>query len=470
MSSPSKSSLRRWAAVLLPGALLYFCPLPGLSAEQRHLLAFFIATIISFVARPVPMGVSTLVTMTLIGLTGTLAPSQIFAGFSNSVVWLVFSAFLFARAVTKTHLGLRIAYFFISRFARTPLTLGYSVAISDLVLAPFVPSDTARGGGIIAPVVRSLATALGSEPGPTANRIGAYLTLVAFHCTYTASAMFLTGMAANPLIAEFARNLAHVDLSWGRWALAASVPGLCSFALIPWLLYQLHPPELTNTEHAQAYARHCLAEMGVMSREQRRLVIIMLCVIAGWITTPLHGITNTFIALGGVCAILLTEVVTWGDLIGDTKAWDTLSWFAPMLVMAEAHHDQGVITVLLAPVFGHLHSWPWAVSLAVLAALYLYAHYGFASMTAHVTALYPGFLGAALATGAPPMLAVLPLAFISNLNAGITHYGTGSAPVYFSPGFVSQNTWWTLGFALSLVNLAIWLGVGLVWWQLIGLW
>ncbi len=470
MTSPSKLSLRRWAVVLVPGVLLYFCPVLGLNDDQRHLLAFFVATIISFVARPVPMGVSTLVTMTLIALTGTLPPSRIFAGFSNSVVWLVFSAFLFARAVTKTHLGLRVAYFFISRFARTPLTLGYSVAISDLVLAPFVPSDTARGGGIIAPVVRSLATALGSEPGPTANRIGAYLTLVGFHCTYAASAMFLTGMAANPLIAEFARNLAHVDLTWGRWALAASVPGLCSFALIPWLIYQLQPPELTNTEHAQAYARQRLKEMGAMSREQRLLVVIMLGVIAGWITTPLHGITNTFIALAGVCAILLTEVVTWADLIGDTKAWDALSWFAPMLVMAEALNEQGVITVLLTPVFGHMHSWPWAVSLAALAALYLYAHYGFASMTAHVTALYPGFLGAALATGAPPMLAVLPLAFLSNLNAGITHYGTGSAPVYFSPGFVSQNTWWTLGFVISLVNLAVWLGVGLVWWQLIGLW
>lgn len=470
MSSPSPFSLRRWIVVLLPGVLLYFLPLPDLNVEQRHLLAFFVAIIISFVARPVPMGLSALVTMTLVALTGTLPPARIFAGFSNTVVWLVFSAFLFARAVTKTHLGLRVAYFFISRFARTPLTLGYSVAISDLVLAPFVPSDTARGGGIIAPVVRSLATALGSEPGPTANRIGAYLTLVAFHCTYSASAMFLTGMAANPLIAEFARNLAHVDLTWGRWALAASVPGLCSFALIPWLLYQLHPPELGSTEHAQAYARHQLAEMGAMSREQRMLVFIMLAVIAGWMTTPLHGITNTFIALAGVCAILLTEVVSWPDLIGDTKAWDALSWFAPMLVMAEALNEQGVMTVIFAPVFGHLHSWPWPVSIAVLAVLYLYAHYGFASMTAHVTALYPGFLGAALATGAPPMLAVLPLAFLSNLNAGITHYGTGSAPVYFSPGFVSQNTWWTLGFVLSLVNLAIWLGVGLVWWQLIGLW
>lgn len=470
MSLPASIPLRRWAVVLVPGVLLYFAPLPGLQPEQRHLLAFFVAMIVSFMARPIPMGVSVLVTMTLVALTNTLAPNRIFAGFGNNIVWLVFSAFLFARAVSKTQLALRIAYFFISRFARTPLTLGYSVAISDLVLAPFVPSDTARGGAIIAPVVRGLATALGSEPGPTANRIGAYLTLVGFHCTYAASAMFLTGMAANPLIADFAGRIGHVDLTWGRWALAASVPGLCTFALVPWLLHQLHPPELKETENARALARDRLAQMGPMARDQVVLVVIMLIVVAGWVTTPLHGIPNTFVALAGVCAILLTGVVTWPELLGDTKTWDTISWFGPLIVMADALNETGVIAFLFTPIFAHMHGWPWAVALAVLAALYLYAHYGFASMTAHVTALYPVFLGAALAAGVPPMVAVLTFAFLSNLNAGITHYGTGSAPVYFSPGYVSQSTWWALGFALSFVNLAIWLGVGLVWWQIIGLW
>jgi DASS family divalent anion:Na+ symporter len=470
MSQPSPIPLRRWAVVVLPGVLLYFSPLPGLSADQRHLLAFFTAMIISFMARPVPMGVSVLVTMTLIALTHTLPSARIFAGFGDPVVWLVFSAFLFANAVTKTQLGLRIAYFFIARFARTPLTLGYSVAFTDLVLAPCVPSDTARGGAIVAPVVRGLATALGSEPGPTANRIGAYLTLVGFHCTYASSAMFLTGMAANPVIAKFAGQLAHVELTWGRWALAACVPGLCSFALIPWLLFHLSPPEIKDTEHAQTLARSKLDEMGPMSREQKTLVAIMVVVVAGWITTPWHGMSTTVVALAGVCAILLSAVVTWRDLLADTRAWDAISWFGPLLVLAEELNRQEIISVLFTPVFAHLHGLPWALALAAIAVLYLYAHYGFASMTAHVSALFPGFLAAALATGAPPMVAVLLLAFLSNLNAGITHYGTGSAPVYFSPGFVSQSNWWMIGFVLSLVNVAIWIGAGLVWWQLMGWW
>jgi DASS family divalent anion:Na+ symporter len=456
--------------VVVAGLALYFIPLPGFDAVQQHLLAIFAATIVALVARPVPMGVSVLIAATLLLLTGTLPLEKVLSGFGNATVWLMFSAFLFARAITTTGLGVRIAHLFISRFGHTSLTLGYSVAVSDLVLAPVVPSDTARGGGIMAPIVRSLAVALDSTPGPTANRIGTYLTLVGFHCTYAASAMFLTGMAANPLIASFARSIAHVDMTWGKWALAASVPGLCTFAIIPWLLHELCPPDLRDTEHARDHARSKLRHIGPMSRAEKFLVAIMLVVMAGWISAPWHGISNTAVALGGVCVILLLRVISWDDLLGDRSAWDALIWFALLLMMAEQLNEQGVIGLISHSVFRHIHGWPWPVTLAALSIAYLYAHYTFASMTAHVSALFPGFLAAALAAGVPAPVAVWPLAFFSNLNAGITHYGTGSAPVYFGAGYVAQNQWWTIGFVVSVVNLAIWLGVGLIWWQIIGLW
>ena len=203
VSSSRLAGWWRWAAVLVPGLLLYLLPLPDLNTVQRHLLAIFAATIVALVAQPVPMGASVVVAMTLLALTGTLPPAKVLSGFANITVWLIFTAFLFGRAFTVTGLGKRVGYLFVRRFARGPLSLGYSLAAADLVLAPFIPSDTARGGSVIFPVTRSVASALGSEPGPTAGRAGTYLILASFHTTYTASAMFLTSMAANPLIAEF---------------------------------------------------------------------------------------------------------------------------------------------------------------------------------------------------------------------------------------------------------------------------
>lgn len=456
--------------VLVPAAALLALPLPGLTPHQRHLLAIFVGTIIALIAHPVPMGVSTLAAMTLLALSGTLPPAQVLSGFSNLTVWLVFTAFLFARGVTVTRFGQRVAFFFIDRFGKSPLSLGYSLAAADLVLAPFVPSDTARGGGIMYPIARSVAEAGGSAPGPTAGRLGAFLMLVGFHATYTASAMFLTGMAANPVIAAFARQQAHVELTWLRWASGSIVPGLLALVLVPLLIRRLVPPSGHGIVEARAHARTELKALGPMGREERWLVVVMLGVMAGWITSPWHGTNNTIVALTGVTLLLLTGVLTWEDLLGERRAWDALIWFAPLLMMADALTSGGVIGVLSSSLFAQVRGWPWTTAFPVLALAYLYLHYGFASMTAHVTALYPGFIAAVLVTGAPPLVAALALGYCSSLDASLTHYGTGSAPIYFGAGYVPQGTWWRVGFFTSLLQVTLWLGLGMLWWKVLGWW
>lgn len=470
ISKTLSSKIYRWTIVLLPGLLLYFLPLAHLNSGQRHLLAVFVATIIALVAHPVPMGVSTLVALAVLALTRTLTPNQIFSGYSNTTVWLIFTAFLFSGAVISTRFGMRVAYIFIRRFGHNSLTLSYSIAASDAVLAPFIPSDTARGGGIVYPIVQSIARALGSEPGGTSNQLGAFLMLVGFHTTYTASAMFLTGMASNPLIADFARKIAHVDLTWLRWAIGASVPGLLGLLIVPWFIYRLNAPGIRDTEAARVLARDELEKMGKTSRDERWLMTVLLLVMAGWVSSPRHGIPNGIVALAGVCTLLVAEVISWDDLLSERKAWDALVWFGALIGMADALQQAGVIDVLSKVAFHYIQGWSWIAAFLVILVLYLYIHYSFASMTAQVTALYPAFLAAALASGVNPLLATLPLAYFSNLNAGITHYGTGSAPVYFGAGYVSQGTWWKVGFLVSLVNLVLWLGLGLLWWKLLGWW
>ena len=455
--------------VLVPGALLYFLPLPGLNAAQARVFGVFVATIIALVAQPVRMGVSVLMAMTLLAITGTLPPERVLRGFANVTVWLVFTAFLFSRAVTQTGFGTRVGYLFIRRFARTPLRLGYSMAAADLVLAPFIPSDTARGGGVIFPITRSVAKAFGSEPGPTARLMGSFLVLVSFHTTYTASAMFLTGMAANPLIAEFARKIGHVDLTWGRWFAGSCVPGFLALTTVPLLLFRLVKPGIQDTGPARELARQELARMGPLGRDEKWLIVIMAGVMAGWVTSPWHGIPNTFVALSGLCALLLAKVISWDDLLDEKRAWDALIWFAPLVMMSDVLSENGAIRVLSGHLFGLMAGWAWPAVLAAVVMSYCYVHYGFASMTGHVTALYPAFLGAALAGGVPPMIAALALAYFSNLNAAMTHYGTGSAPVFFGSGYVRQGEWWRIGFLISLVQAAIWLGLGSLWWSVAGI-
>ena len=462
--------MKRWAAVLLPTAILYFAPFPHFDPVQQHLLAIFAGTIIALIAQPIPMGASVLVAMTLLVLTNTLSAARALAGFSIQQVWMIFSAFIFARAMMTSGLGQRVAYAFIKSFGKSSLALGYCLAATNLVIAPFVPSDTGRGGGLIYPIARSLAAAFESEPGPSGNRIGSFLMLAGFHSTYTTSAMFLTSMVANPVIAQFALKIAHVDLTWFRWAEAACVPGGLALIVVPWLIYRWNPPSVRDTSAARVLATNELARLGPFSRDERWLTAILLAVVTGWVTSPWHPVPNAFIALSGVCAMMIAGVLSWDTLLDERRAWDALLWFAPLLMMADELVRTGVVSNLSRQVFGVMQGWPWAAGITVLVLLYLYVHYAFASMTAQTTALYSGFLTAALAMGVPPFVAVMPLGHFSNLNAGLTHYGTGSAPVFFAPGYVSQADWWRLGFLLSLVNLVIWFGIGVIWWKVLGLW
>jgi len=416
------------------------------------------------------MGVSVLISMTLLALTGTVPANRVLLGFSNQTVWLIFSAYLFARAIGSTGLGMRVAYLLIRRFASTPLRLGYAVVSAGMLVAPFVPSDTARGGGVVFPVTRSLALAFGSEPGATARRIGSFLMLVCFHGNYLASGVFLTSMVANPLIAQFAAKIGGVEITWLSWLAGSCVPALCSLLAVPYFIHRWHAPELEDTKPARELAATELERLGAMSGREKGLVVILVAVMLGWVTSPWHGIGNAFVALTGVCAQLLSGLLDWEELIAEKKAWDVLLWFAPLIMMADELNATGVVKVVSEVLFQRMAGMPWVAAIILLSLVYFYTHYVFASMTAQVTALYPAFFTAALATGAPPLLAALPIAYFSNLNAGITHYGTGSAPVFFGAGYVTEGEWWRIGFLVSLVNVTIWLGIGGAWWKAIGYW
>jgi DASS family divalent anion:Na+ symporter len=217
-------------------------------------------------------------------------------------------------------------------------------------------------------------------------------------------------------------------------------------------------------------ARDELRKMGRLTHKETWLVMILLLVMAGWITSSWHGLSNTIVALAGVSALLLTGVISWADLLAESRAWEALIWFGALFMMADRLLQTGVVSKLSEIAFRYVRGWPAMGALVALTLIYLYIHYGFASMTAQVTALYPGFLAAALASGVSPVVAALSLAYFSNLNAAMTHYGTGSAPVYLGTGYVSQRTWWKVGFLLSLVNIALWLGGGLLWWKLLRWW
>ncbi len=460
----------RGVATILVAVIIWLLPPPaGVAIKAWQLLAIFAATIVGLILQPLPMGAVVLIGTMVTALTGTLSPADALNGFANTTVWLIFAAFLFSKGFTKTGLGQRIAYWFIRTFGRRTLGLSYSLLLTDLVIAPATPSNTARAGGVLFPVVRGLTNTFKSEPGPTAGRIGRFLMLSTYQGDVITSAMFMTSMAANPLIVELTKKTTNIQLSWGGWALAALLPGLLSLLVMPYVIYKLARPEITETPEATVMAREQLARMGPIRRDEWVVIGVFLLALALWATSTLTKLDATVVALLGVGLMLAAGAITWDDVLGERGCWDCLIWFGGLVGMAAMLGKLGLIKWFSGVAAGYVEGWGWLAALGVLLLVYLYSHYGFASLTAHVSAMFVPFLMVAMAAGAPPLLAALSLAFFSSLNASLTHYGTGPAPIYYGAGYTDLKTWWGVGFVASLVNIVIWLGVGPFYWKALGL-
>lgn len=470
-STRGASSPVRWAGVLVPALLLILIPAPsGITREAWWLLAIFVGTVLGLIFSPLPGGAMVLLGVSVSALTGVMPIARALQGYGDPVVWLVLAAFFMSRGMIKTGLGRRIAFLFIRAIGHRSLGLGYALVLTDLVLATFVPSNGARAGGIIFPITKSLAEAYESRPGPSAARLGAFLMVLVYQCEVIVCAMFLTGQASNPLIAKFAWDLTGIEMSYSRWAAAAIVPGLLSLVAVPQLIYRIFPPQIRETPEASKLASAELERMGPASRAERLMFLVFLFVASLWMTTALHSIHYAVIALAGIGVLLVSGVLEWDDVLAEKGAWDVFIWYGGLVLMAGVLGETGVTKRFADGAAGWTSGMGWAPALLILVLVYFYAHYGFASITAHSTAMYPAFLAVILAAGAPPFVAVALLAFSSNLMASLTHYGTTPAPIFFGAGYVKQRTWWWIGFVASVPNLLIWIVSGFLWWKLLGFW
>ncbi|CAL1409541.1 unnamed protein product [Linum trigynum] len=468
------AAIKPLLASIATGVILWFIPVPeGVTKQAWQLLAIFLATIVGIITQPLPLGAVALMGLGASVLTKTLPFAAAFSAFGDPIPWLIALAFFFARGFIKTGLGNRIAYQFVSLFGSSSLGLGYSLVFSEALLAPAIPSVSARAGGIFLPLVKSLCVACGSNVGDgTEHKLGSWLMLTCFQTSVISSAMFLTAMAANPLCVNLTMNTIKQTIGWTDWAKAAFVPGLVSLLVVPLILYIVYPPTIKSSPDAPKLAREKLATMGPMTKNEIIMAGTLLVTVGLWIFGGVLNIDAVTAAILGLSVLLISGVVTWKECLAESVAWDTLTWFAALIAMAGYLNKYGLISWFsqtVVKVVGGL-GLSWQASFGILVLLYFYSHYFFASGAAHIGAMFTAFLSVASALGTPPYMGAMVLSFLSNLMGGLTHYGIGSAPVFYGAGYVPLAQWWGYGFLISIVNIAIWLGIGGFWWKTLGLW
>ena len=471
----STAKLRKILTGMAPLAALYFLivyvlPKPEeLKPEAWRLFAVFAATVLGLMTQPIAGGGLVLIAVTMSAVVGGLTLTQSLSGYADPTVWLVLGAFFISRSLINTGLARRIALFFLRSFGRTSLGVTYALSASDLLLAGIIPSNGARSGGVVLPIVRSIAELYGSTPGPTAGRIGSFLMVTVYQSICITSAMFFTGQASNPLAAKMAGNAGYT-VTWTSWFLAGLVPGFLSLAVIPLVIRKLYPPEVMETPEAAEFARAELKKMGPLSLNEWILSAVFIVVCGFWVASDAMKLEIAIPALLGSAALLVTGVLTWEDVKNEKAAWDIFVWYGGLVRLGKALNEAHVTEWFAKAVGNAFGDFGWAPLFAIALLIYFYAHYVYASITAHLLSMFPPFLAVLTAKGAPIGLMVYSFACFACFSAGLTNYGSTPTPMFFAHDYVPMRTWWKIGFVISLVNLTIWSTAGFAWWKVLGFW
>ena len=470
-------------APVVVAIVIALIPAPsGLPQYAWYYVAIFAGVIVGLMFEPLPGGAIGLIGVALVTVLSEyvfFSPEQLaktgfnparaslswaLSGFSNSTVWLIFGAFMFALGYEKTGLGRRIALLLVKAMGRKTLTLGYAVMIADLLLAPFTPSNTARSGGTIYPVIRNLPPLYDSKPNnPSMRRVGSYLMWVALAATCVTSSMFLTGLAPNLLAVELVRKTAQIEIAWLDWFMYFAPVGILLLALVPLLVYWIYPPQVKEGAEVPAWAAKELEKMGALSSREITLGILVVIALLLWIFGG-DIMEATTAAIVVISLMLILNVVTWDDITANKAAWNTLAWFATLVALAAGLTSVGFVKWFAESVAGQLSGTSPTVAVAMLLLINFFGHYLFASVTAHVTAMIPVLLAvASTIPGVNMHTLALGMCLQLGIMGIITPFATGPSPVYYGSGYLPAADFWRLGAIFGVIFFAAFLIIGVPW-------
>jgi divalent anion:Na+ symporter, DASS family len=462
-STVSLSLLLRRLGVFALVFGIWFTPVPaGLTSPAWRLFAVFAGAIVSVLLGAFPLLTASILAVGAVVLTGTVEIAKAFAGFANPSVLLVVVAFLVAQAVVKSGLGRRISLLIVSAFGRSPLGLAYSVVLTDAVIAPAFPSNTARGG-VLFPVVLSLAQGAGSKPeDPEGRRLGGYLMFTGMASLAISSALWLTATSVNPIGAQIAAQFG-VAIGFGWWLTAASVPTLAAILLLPLVVRRLFPPGVTETPDAPRAARAALATMGSMTRNELITAAAFAVMVTGWILAGVLKLNVTAVAFAGLGVLLATSVLTVDDIATQGDTLVTFLWLAVLFALSGQLNDVGFMGYVGERLASGLEGLPWQVVYVALLVLYVVLHYLFVSQSSQVLALLAVFIAVGIKQGVPAPLLCFALLFASSYFSAITPQGGSQNIIFVASGYLTQAELYRMGLLITAFFLTVFLLLGTPW-------
>lgn len=228
------------------------------------------------------------------------------------------------------------------------------------------------------------------------------------------------------------------------------------FLVTPLLVYLIFPPTQKHSPEAPIWAKEELKKMGAITFKEILMATFAIIALVLWIFGKELGVDSTMVAVSIVALMVLSQVITWDDVVSNKPAWNILVWFATLVALASGLKDVGILAWIGKSAEASLSGLtPTMLMLSMLLVFFL-LHYFFASLTAHTTALMPIFIVIAAKLIAPEHLMsfMILLSGTIGLMGIITPYGTGPSPLWYGAGYISQARWWALGAIFGAIFIA----------------
>lgn len=447
-----------------------FLPFKGLGVQAKISLLIFFICIVFWIFRPIPEYLSALLGGAALIVIADAPAGQVLGGFNSPVWWMVVFATLLGVTISHTGLGRRLAYMVLSKIGNSPLRILYATTMVNNLLAPFTPSNTARGA-LLCGVTDSLCDSLGFVRG---EKKGDHTIMLAnMYINTTNTFMFLTAMGGNMLCVKIIAEATGHTVTWMEWFYAGFVPGVPLLILFPYLVYRMFPMQMPATGvSGSEMARRKLQELGPMSRAEWSTAIIMSITLLLWATEGVHGYPSTttsfmlvFLLVPGIGA------VKWED-ISNRIPWPALIWLGFAMGMASLIDRQKGFKWLVDAALADstfFQSLGFVPFLAVMIVAIVFLHILFAGMNAMVMVIVPISIALAKQQGFDPLAVGLVASMATTAGAFFMPFNSAPNLIFYATGRYDVKQQLFGAIPLAFLICAALLGGLLFWWPFIGL-
>jgi sodium-dependent dicarboxylate transporter 2/3/5 len=454
---------RVWVAVLgvLLGAAVHVAPLPtGLEPAGKASFAVFVVCVALWVTHVLPIGVTGLLAVALLGLLGGLEFSDAYAAFGNSAVFFILSVFILAGAVIHSGLSKRLALVFLKRFQQGPYTLAAGIMVTGAFLTMWMPAQATSA--MLFPITFEIAQAAKLRKGASAYGRVLFLCL-AWGAMIGSNASFL-GSARAPLALGLLEESFGTSITFAEWVRAALPMVVIGLLLGFVVLRVLFRPERVDLGKARSVISEGVASLGPLGVREVRAALVMLATIVCWIFLG-GALDRAAIAVLGVVAMFALGVLRWGDLEGYVQ-WGIVLMYGGAIAVGVAIDRSGAATWLLDGLLDGARP-PAFVALIALVLLAVVLS-EFMSNTAAVAVLMPIGFGMGVPLGLTPAAVVLATSFAAGLAFTLP---ISSAPntIAYASGYVSMRNMVVAGSVMTVAQILLLFLLMWLYWPQIGL-